>query len=103
MLEKGDQYTREFIKKSLYIRSNATFDDLVTFSRESAVRGSGDVFKGTSKSGYAPYELSNFDVPRFNDESLEGHDFIKSIECTFKSYVLSRYLTGSAYCEANLK
>ena len=85
-------YTREVMEKSLYIRSNPTFAILVTFSNESTVGGSENTFKVTSKSNYALHKLPDFDISRFNDETTEGHDFIKSIERTFKSHTLSYVL-----------
>ena len=65
------KYTKKVMEKSLYFRSNATFDDIVTFSRESAIGGNGDAFKGMSKSGHAPHKLFGFKAPLFNDDTIE--------------------------------
>ena len=88
------------MEKSLYIKPNATFDDLVTFSRKIAVGGNRDAVKVTSTSEHASHRLPDFKVPRFNDDTIEGDDFIKNIERTFKSHALSRYLADLVYFEA---
>ena len=86
----------------LCIRNHATFEDLITFSRESIV-GGGNTYKGTVTTCHASHKLPDFKVPHFNDETIEGQDLVKSVERTFKSHVLLRYLSYSAVCEANLE
>ena len=86
----------------LCIRNHATFEDLITFSRESIV-GGGNTYKGTVTTCHASHKLPDFKVPHFNDETIEGQDLVKSVERTFKSHALSMHLTDPVYCEAHLE
>ena len=53
-----------------------------------------DRFEGIAGS-HTTHKLPDFKVPRFSDETIEGQDFVKSIERAFKSHALTRYLTDT--------
>ena len=52
--------------------------------------------------GSAPLKIPDFVVPRLNENDGE-QEYLKSIEQTFTSHALSKFLDSAQHCEQNLE